>query len=253
MSFARVGHRPIAMLYAYFDASNTKQAGSLRIGSIAGYVAPLEEWARVEQEWVEALDLWGLETFHYAELPSTIGIGHGKAENCAGYFANIIKRSSVHAIGAALDEDDWHEPAWGSIKTKRYKTPYEQMLSMALQVLAKHVRQEFPGERVQVYCDRDASEEAIVAVFEEAKIASPQQLATVAVGDRHKYRLLQCADLAAGMQRKSWLRFFSPDSDAYWGDFPRPKNGRARFAFWSLKPGIVIAEAVRRSSKNPAS
>jgi hypothetical protein len=67
----RHGLRLVAVLAAYFDASNTEHA--LGVTSIVGYVAPLEEWARVEAEWAQAEEAWRLVNaggFHLAELES---------------------------------------------------------------------------------------------------------------------------------------------------------------------------------------
>ena len=52
--------------------------------SIGGYVGTEDQWARVEKEWNENLDLWGLEEFHLAPLlAGHTSVGRANAELCA--------------------------------------------------------------------------------------------------------------------------------------------------------------------------
>lgn len=228
------------MLTAYFDMSATET--SIGVTSIAGYVAPEGEWNRIAVEWREALTLWNLDSFHFTGLPRSLG--HERGAVCAAYFANIITRSSADGIGAALVDAHWEQSDWGDMNTQREATKYEQCFAMALTLLSQHVRQEFPGERVRVVCDRDANSDEIERLFDRFK-AAHRVLESVRVSHAPQEVPLQCSDLAAGKLRKSWLKFFTPEGQLQmWGEFPRGR--RLRSSFWSLVPGVVLTTALHR-------
>lgn len=95
----------IAVLRASLDKSGTEPKG---ITSVAGYIGTVEEWTRVEAEWFKALDGWKIETFHLSKLPYLIGQENTKA--CTNYFCDILTRSDLVGVGAALIDEDWDQP-----------------------------------------------------------------------------------------------------------------------------------------------
>jgi hypothetical protein len=138
------GQRVLALLSAYIDASLANQPP--RVTVVAGYVAPQDEWVRIEAEWQKGLDEWGLKYFHLAELPHQIGAE--RAELCERYFAGIIERSRLSAVSAALLNVDWENSDWGRDETARLSTPYEQCLDFALKVVGEFTNEVFPSEPV---------------------------------------------------------------------------------------------------------
>jgi hypothetical protein len=105
------------LLKAYFDGSwNGKPPG---ITSVAGYVASLAEWERVETEWQRGLDEWSMDRFHLSGLRNIIGAGEEMAASCIQSFTRIIESSQLCAIGAALLDVDWEEDDWGHDHTVR--------------------------------------------------------------------------------------------------------------------------------------
>jgi hypothetical protein len=84
------------LLKAYFDGSwNGKPPG---ITSVAGYVASLAEWERVETEWQRGLDEWSMDRFHLSGLRNIIGAGE---EMVASVNVVEIRGGFEVAIGQA--------------------------------------------------------------------------------------------------------------------------------------------------------
>lgn len=103
------GRKVLALLCTYLDASlNGKPPG---IASVAGYVAPLAEWERIEAEWQDGLKLWSINPFRLSGLHRKIGLENAK--DCTRFFTRIIEDSQLNAVGAAILDVDWHRPDWG--------------------------------------------------------------------------------------------------------------------------------------------
>jgi hypothetical protein len=134
------GRRVIAVLYAYLDTSyNAPPKG---VTSVAGYVAPLEEWISVEGRWETALVKWNLDAFHFSSLSRDVGRTNVSA--CEGDFAEIINTSDVYAVGAALVNADWTRKDWGEDAPTRLPSRYEQCLDMALRQVGACSKRHFP-------------------------------------------------------------------------------------------------------------
>lgn len=229
----------LAVLRAALDASACHPRW---IYAVAGYVAPAEAWDDLTPRWQEAVDYWKIPRFHLTDLPKWLG--HEKAALCEKNFSRLISDSELHAIGAAVFTADWEKPDWGEDRTQRFDTAYEQSLWFALNVLAQHCELEFPGQQVAVLLDADAPEFAINAMFRKVQETRPC-LESVGVGSSHKRKELQCADLAAGFLRRSWVDITTNEmSDLPWGVIPRAgKKGRT--SVWSLRPGVILGRALR--------
>jgi hypothetical protein len=103
------GRRVLAVLYAYVDASyNMPTKG---VTSVAGYVAPVDEWSGVEERWTDGLHKWGIKSFHFSGLSNDVGKDDVPA--CEMYFAEIIHASNIHGIGVALVNEDWTQKDLG--------------------------------------------------------------------------------------------------------------------------------------------
>lgn len=229
------------MLGAYFDASCTDPVG---ITSVAGYVAPLDEWSVVQSKWAAALEYWGLDVFRVSKLERNLGSANAKL--CTKYFSRIIEESKLDAIGAALIDSDWRQSDWGKDKTTKLEIPYQQCLDLALKCLGNHTNQHFKGHDVAVFSDADAPEKCIESVFHNRAVAYPQ-FSALTVGRCDKILPLQCADLATGLLRKSWLDIAKNASRLPWGTMPRGR--RISASFWSLRQGATLARALKLKNR----
>jgi hypothetical protein len=233
------------LLKAYFDGSwNGKPPG---ITSVAGYVASLAEWERVETEWQRWLDEWSMDRFHLSGLRNIIGAGEEMAASCIQSFTRIIESSQLCAIGAALLDVDWEEDDWGHDPTVRLASKYEQCLDSALSNLGKHAKEHFPSQQVAVICCGDASERKIKRVFARRQKQYPQ-LDEVRVNKGERCRALEIADLGVGLLRQSWSKIASDETEELpWGAMPGGKGTRGRNSVWSLRQGAIIVRAVERT------
>lgn len=244
------GGRIIAVLYVYLDASNTEISGP-RISSVAGYLAPLDDWQAVEAEWDKALVDWKLKRFHLSHLVRDVG--RERAQACLGYFRRIIESSDLMAIGSAVFNDDWWRQDWGEDTTVRLDSPYEQCLDLVLKAIGNATGKEFQGEKVAIVCDLDAPENIIFGAFCRRRKDYPQ-FTTATIGSSYDVIPLQCADLGAGLLRKSWLEIVcDKDSDLPFGALPKGRR-RGATSVWSLRQGAVIRRTIAKmlASSNPA-
>jgi hypothetical protein len=248
--FIRDDKALFAVLSAYFDRSTaTGKAASLTC--VAGYVAPLDEWQRVESAWSEALAEWRIDRFHFAELPNVPGVGQERANQCIKFFSRIVRESGVFAIGSAVVDDEWHLPDWGHDTSERFSSPYEKALDSALRLLGEHAKERWPGEPLNVVCDRDAEPETIVRAFSRRQ-ERHSNLADLTIHDRSRrlanspeLRAMECADLAVGCLRKSWLQIMAGElEDDMWGSLPRPEGPTAKTSIWCLKPAWFIQRSL---------
>jgi hypothetical protein len=238
-------NRIFALFAAYFDKSSDAARG---ITSVAGYVASLDEWQAVERRWNSAITYWSrlegfrdLGGFHMSVLERSIG--KENAELCVKYFSQILLQSRLQGIGAAILNDDWERSDWGDNKTIKLGSTYEQCLDLALDVLARHVNEAYPGKSIDVVCCRDARAHYIEQAFNR-KAQQFSLFGTLTTGTGANITLLQCADLGAGTLRLKWREIAEGrigTEDIPWGDLPSGHGMPAKTAFWSLRQGAVLA------------
>jgi hypothetical protein len=131
------------VLRACVDASWSDQPP--RVTVVAGYVAPLDESARVEDEWIAGLRDWRIPYFRLSQLRALVG---RDADLCERFFSNIITSSKLAGVGAAVLNADWDEPDWGDDATIRLPTRYEQCLDSMLALIGKYAMKNFPSRDV---------------------------------------------------------------------------------------------------------
>jgi hypothetical protein len=231
------------MLRAYLDASEPHQPP--RVTVVAGYLAPRDEWGRVETAWSEELDSWKIDHFHLRHLKRQL---RGEfAPACEAHFVGIIQKSGLIAIGAAVLNGDWEEPDWGRDTTVRLSSAYEQCLDFAFDLIGKYTNEIFPSEAVEIFCCLDKAEKKIKAIFNRRQRDYPHFTA-IKCGSGKTIRLLQCADLGAGRLRRSWTAIARGDDDARdlpWGELPKGEGTRSRTAIWSLRQEGVLLRALK--------
>ena len=239
----RSGRKLIAVLYAYLDASKTEIGKGMTV--VAGYLASLEEWERLEAEWRGALEDWKIPRFHHTELNWLVG--HEKHDMCLRYFENIIKGSELGAVGAVLQDENWDMRAEFAIPVPFHLKKYSQCLQSVLEVISHSAS----GEDVAVICDCDDGKDAMQSIFLAAK-EKHSNLATLTIGSMKSMLPLQAADLAC-----AWLRHASLAISKSHGklDFSRivtafmPKGKRGVTAYFGA---IVQAEQAARMANSAA-
>lgn len=220
----------LALLNAYLDASSGGQPP--RIISVAGYVALVGIWERVESEWRKGLQYWRIPYFHMTDLHQEMGIE--KAELCKLYFERIIKSDYLWPFGAALPIADWHNPDWRSLPTPRLASPYEQCLYFAIDALGRLLNRRFPGEEAALISCMDGPERHIESAFRVAHREYPQ-IVSATIGSSKRIIPLQCADLGAGRLRESWRTILTGGAENVpWGRMPRNDWVSGGLSFWSL-------------------
>jgi hypothetical protein len=238
------GRKVIAVLQASLDASWDQPIG---ITAVAGYVAPLDEWANVEGTWKAGLAEWKIPYFHLRELKGWLG--EHRAALCELYFANIISQARLCAVGAALLDSDWDQLDWQHMTTVRLESRYKQALDMSLDVLGDYGDEFFSDEPISVLFDADGKEEYIEAAFKskQPKYGNFQYFAVSSIKIPSSWPL-QCADLGAGLLRRSWKAIFDdPErNDQPWGEMPKGVDTKSKIGVWSLQQGAVIWKALQR-------
>jgi hypothetical protein len=229
-----------AVLRACVDASWNDQPPSVM--AAAGYVATLDEWKTVEDAWDAALKDWNISYFHLCELRNMVG----DPDLCELYFTNIITDSKIAPIGAALLTGDWKRPDWGDDRTARLSSPYEQCLDLTFKVIGDYTNEIHPGRKVAILCCLDSTEDIIVSAFKRSA-QRYRQFDDIAIKSGKNQIVMQCADLGAGVLRRSWRAIAAADpaaDDLPWGEMPKGKGVKGRTAFWSLRQGAVITRAL---------
>jgi hypothetical protein len=237
------------VLRACVDASWSDQPP--RVTVVAGYVAPLDESARVEDEWIAGLRDWRIPYFRLSQLRALVG---RDADLCERFFSNIITSSKLAGVGAAVLNADWDEPDWGDDATIRLPTRYEQCLDSMLALIGKYAMKNFPGNSVAVLCCADSTSSVIEGAFKRRQLNYPH-LATITIKSSRNEPFMQCADLGAGRLRRSWRAIAkgAPEADHLpWGAMPGGKGVKGKTSFWSLRQGAVLARALRIHEKRPS-
>jgi len=204
----------MAMLKAYFDASQNNQAEMFAIG---GYAAGLAEWNAVECAWDSEKKSggWNLRKgrFHAADIFRDIGVERGAL--CVRAFAQLLR--SCQGIYSAVVIDDWRTLAKPSAFTTRYPKPYHFCFDHVLWLLGAHARQRAPLEPVAAIFDQDlagADRVAADAIF-DAYLNNPRLpklTQTLTWGDTKSVPLLETADLFAGVAQRYWIEAEYPRS-----------------------------------------
>jgi hypothetical protein len=243
-------HRVMALLKAYFDASFTEPSG---ITAIGGYVGSEQEWKRVEERWLENLDLWGLEEFHLAPLlAGATHLGRANGELCALSFARIIHKSDLHGIGASLRDEDWESAPKNDAFIARMPNKYHSCLDMVLAILDQHMSLELPGELVAIIADSDTTDEAASkALFERRKALTEGRFVSFTFSSKARFPVLQCADLYAGEERKAWLKAKAWAHPEMGQLYNLAQGRRASGTHWSAEVQRKIGELIEERKRRP--
>ena len=163
---------------------------------------------------------------------------------CEGYFRRLLAQCELHTVGAAVFTAHWERPDWGHDQSPRFGTAYEQSLWFALNAVAKHCENHFPGRNVAILCDVDAPVASMNAIFAQVQEKHPC-LDSLAISNSFKHKELQCADLASGYLRRSWVDISdNQNSRQPWGRLPKTK-GKTSSSVWSMAQAFFLVRAMR--------
>lgn len=227
------------MLRAALDATSCHPPWIYAVGGLVG--SP-EAWDELVPQWQEALAKWRIQRFHLSELPKLVG--RERTKMCEGYFRRLLADCELDTVGAAIFTAHWGRSDWGHDQSPRFNTAYEQSLWFALTALGQHCKERFPEQEVVILCDADAPKAAIGEILKKVQEQHPS-LGSMTISTSAKRIELQCADLAAGYLRRSWVEISENSrSEMPWGRLPKTK-GKTRSSVWSLAPSFFIGRALR--------
>jgi len=237
-------------LRAAFDVSKCSPHG---ITTVAGYIAPADQWKAVEERWNKQLGHAGLEAFHLAEIKRQYGT-HWL--DIVRPFAQIVRDVGLRSATAMLKDTDWavadHDAAYRKICPHREHA----CLDLIFGVVADDVRLEFENQPVALVFDNDyGNHKAVVRVHS----AWCQRTGHAGFNIYRKGEMawdsvpLQCADMVAGLLR------VNPFSHALLNDDLRSIDDNdpvaevahttlsaGRGAMWSAPIAIKVEALLRR-------
>lgn len=233
------GPRIMALLRAYFDASN---GGG--IYAVGGFVGAEDAWADLEPKWKGGLATFGLAEFHLADVIRDMG--NEKGSLCILHFSKIMGRSGLHGIGASCNIEYWKSHDTG------YSNPYHFCFSMALNVLRDEIDLELGGNPVALIVDDDVKPrdvtEGVFAAYQGDR--SGEIFKSLTFGNRRTFLPIQCADLAVGAMRKEWIEGVMSENQRALRDFQGAIGSKGRFSHFSAEAAKMVDDAVRGRTKD---
>jgi uncharacterized protein DUF3800 len=198
------------MLTAYFDESFDE---SKRFYVVAGFVAPVVVWGRIETQWKQTLESFGIKTRYHAK-----DCYHGREEFEGWYppqrdlltkkLARIIththpiskkRRSGVYGVAHAVNWDDFNEIMPGS----GFPHPYTFLFQITIRRLARWTYDSSPDEKLQIILDRGQFSGACSDIFNDV-VQNPkvdhrerQNLQGISSQSSSEFVPLQASDLLA--------------------------------------------------------
>jgi hypothetical protein len=205
------GDRLFAMIYAYLDASKTQDREGITV--VAGYLASLEEWQRIEKDWEQALTGWKLPRFHIRELRRWVG--RANVKDCIAYFVNLIKPSDLAGVAACVVDKNWDKRIHVSSNVSFQPDQYRQCLQRALGLIVEVADNHYHGQQISVTCDCDADQKLVEPVFDAVQQKHPALL-SLTVRRSGQIRPLEAADLIAQVIRRKYLEAYDAKREEYW-------------------------------------
>jgi hypothetical protein len=107
----------MAMFTAYFDASGSPD--QTEVLTVAGFIAPVEQWLFFEKDWKEVLARYGVSSLHMKEF------AHSRGEFCS-WKDDKIKRQSFLSLLIATIRSRVHHSFVASIYLPDYRSNDEK-------------------------------------------------------------------------------------------------------------------------------
>jgi hypothetical protein len=211
----------IALLHAYLDDSGTHDGSEVIL--LAGLVAPVAVWARIEADWLKVLADEGIKRFHRTECEAADGefVGWSRPRRDHLYFKlrqtldGVLLRSS-HVI---------YRRDWEDIVVGRYPelvptlgSPYRMVISECIQKTALWADETQPAsEKVAFLLDHRPQNTAHDAEIGFKYAQNPKwkpRIASFTFVSSGDFRLMEAADLYAhDLYQQHMLRM--KDADAF--------------------------------------
>lgn len=248
-----VGGRLMALLSGYFDASHTDHAPE-KVSTVGGYVGTVDAWREVEGRWIENLGKWGLNDFHMSKIQAgRTSVRKDMSTACVDSFARILKEARLDGVCAGIRADQWKALDKSPEYAAQFPTPYHVCIDMLLKVINQSMMLERERDSIAIVLDRDIKPDgASDAILNKWRSSPSAHIASITFADSEKCRLLQCADLCAGHERKGWIEVES-GAASFSYHFTRHSN-RGHGSFWSHRTEEIARNAMNLrppSSKTP--
>jgi hypothetical protein len=209
-----------AMLFGYFDESGTDIINGQTV--IAGFVAPLSEWADVMTEWNLELDRANVRPFHRVECRGRNGSYKGwsaaKALAHIEKLAGIIAHSSLQSVSASFS-GDWNNLGLPQPFYARFPHPYH----VCFELLASNIvdcAKSYGQNRVCLILERqDQFSLRAQKIYDVHKFNNKwAEIVNFTYADKATCPYLQCADhFAWEVRRYFWAAKNNKKNNA---DFP---------------------------------
>ena len=214
--------RLLVMLRAAFDASMDSPAG---VTAVAGYIASVDKWDAVEEKWNNCLAINGLDRFRMTELFQERP--YERALEIISDLSKVLESESKdlrHAT-AHMNDVDWGDLEKDSEYLHIYPHRQHACLDMCLDSISSAIRSLKTDVPVTVVFDNDYGNTEMAARVYEAwreRTGHPGFAAISFIKGSHEWESvpLQCADLLAGLIRRSPVSRNELDSL----NFATPKN-----------------------------
>lgn len=142
-------------LDGYFDESGTHEESPAV--AFAGYVSTKEQWELFAEEWSDALDLWGVGSFHMTDFANRAGPYREWTEvQCRDRFAHltdIIARHAIATVGSVLSGPLYQTLVEPDVR--RYTGyAYGVVASSCLMAVPQVLEAQYPSARVAYTFDQ---------------------------------------------------------------------------------------------------
>lgn len=204
------GSRPkqpgiITMIRAAFDLSKDENPPT-GVTSVAGYIGPAEEWQLVEEKWLAQVALEKIPKFRLTTIFHEFK--RDRAIEITQRFAKIISESKLRCVGAYMLDTDWSNLDKDSDYLSVCPHRQHACLDMLLGALGEEANLYYKRLPIAVVFDDDyGNTEMAARVYEawRARTGHPGFGAIAFTKGTFEWDVvpLQCADLLAGLLRKS--------------------------------------------------
>jgi hypothetical protein len=204
----------MALLRAYFDESGTHNGA--RVTGVSGFIGPVDEWDRLENEWESELERFTKDTgheikdFHAYECENGeefwVGIHRSIREAYYQRLARVlVKYTALMGVSFSIENDKWDAFTSAEFK-KRYRSPYQLCADSCFQQVASYSTNRAGGSPVAlVFAEHQQYSRHIEEVFSyymSNKVWS--HIKSFTTSSPEGCYPLQCADMMSYESYRYW-------------------------------------------------
>ncbi len=198
----------MTMLTAFLDESGSADDPQAVSFSIAGYVAPAEEWEHFQERWQDVLGRpqYAAEYFHCREAMHRRGVfkgwPRGRIDELYRHLLAILKTYASRGVASAVQLNSFRKLVTGHALQK-IDSPYSLCLQSCMLLIQKLVLAEFGEDRIILIIDRNEKfRHEVVELFEKVKergeiAGDPLRIDRIDFRSAGKTPGLQAADVLA--------------------------------------------------------